>query len=253
MAWISIKRKLRLSQAERVSIVNAHVYRTNGLRRRIDGEQKPPVAMATFAMDEDLSYSAAVEQPTAGAIEEEQDEEQYEEPAPGELLPPPDFKPFFTLVEDPETGEHIHPTVHYVFADDDPEILTSAALDALEVAENDEATRTTPAEVRERYVIVDLAADAKSVAATSSMSADWQAVKIALTQAPSWGEDPNNSERGLMLKISGQDSKATSEYKRNNRRHGHSARLDELAQEFNQRLENLDKLLERTQNASNDE
>lgn len=46
--------------------------------------------------------------------------------------PHPQFQPFFTLVEDANTGEYHHPTVHYIFSDDDTDILTEAAERSLE-------------------------------------------------------------------------------------------------------------------------
>lgn len=46
--------------------------------------------------------------------------------------PIPSFQPFFTLIEDTLTNEHHHPTVHYIFADDDADIITDAALRSLE-------------------------------------------------------------------------------------------------------------------------
>lgn len=42
------------------------------------------------------------------------------------------FHPFFTLIEDSLTTEHHHPTVHYIFADDEQDIITEAACRALE-------------------------------------------------------------------------------------------------------------------------
>ncbi|RHZ53733.1 uncharacterized protein CDV56_105699 [Aspergillus thermomutatus] len=44
----------------------------------------------------------------------------------------PSFQPFFTLIEDANTSEYYHPTVHYIFSDDDTDIVTEAALRALE-------------------------------------------------------------------------------------------------------------------------
>ena len=44
----------------------------------------------------------------------------------------PSFQPFFTLIEDSVTNEHHHPTVHYIFADDDADIIAEAALRSLE-------------------------------------------------------------------------------------------------------------------------
>lgn len=49
------------------------------------------------------------------------------------------FQPFFTLVEDANTGEYHHPTVHYIFSDDDTDILTEAAVRSLE-SEQDSST-----------------------------------------------------------------------------------------------------------------
>lgn len=46
--------------------------------------------------------------------------------------PDPDFKPFFTLIEDQNSGDYHHPTVHYIFSDDDPDFITEASLRALQ-------------------------------------------------------------------------------------------------------------------------
>ncbi|PYH86854.1 hypothetical protein BO82DRAFT_428204 [Aspergillus uvarum CBS 121591] len=48
------------------------------------------------------------------------------------IPPTSSFQPFFTLIEDANTGEYYHPTVHYIFADDDTDIVTEATLRALE-------------------------------------------------------------------------------------------------------------------------
>jgi hypothetical protein len=45
---------------------------------------------------------------------------------------PPSFQPLFTLIEDANTSEYHHPAVHYIFSDDDTDIVTEAALRALE-------------------------------------------------------------------------------------------------------------------------
>lgn len=44
----------------------------------------------------------------------------------------PPFRPFFTLVEDAHSAEYYHPTVHYIFSDDDTDLITEAALRSLE-------------------------------------------------------------------------------------------------------------------------
>lgn len=56
-----------------------------------------------------------------------EDEDQAEEEDGGSKL-----TPFFTLIADESSGAHYHPTVHYVFADDDAEIITRAACNQLE-------------------------------------------------------------------------------------------------------------------------
>ncbi|EXJ79101.1 hypothetical protein A1O3_08602 [Capronia epimyces CBS 606.96] len=50
----------------------------------------------------------------------------------GQSITIPSFQPFFTLIEDSVTSEHYHPTVHYVFADDDSEIIAEAACRSLQ-------------------------------------------------------------------------------------------------------------------------
>ncbi|KAL4955076.1 anaphase-promoting complex subunit 11 RING-H2 finger-domain-containing protein [Aspergillus filifer] len=50
-------------------------------------------------------------------------------------------QPFFTLIEDAHTGEYYHPTVHYIFSDDDTDIVAEAALRSLET-DQDNAPNT---------------------------------------------------------------------------------------------------------------
>jgi hypothetical protein len=155
----------------------------------------------------------------------------YEEAPPEALLPPPDFKPFFTFIEDPETGEYHHPSVHYVFSDDDQDIVTEAALRALEPS--------TDAEAEERVLIVDMAADGKTVESASSMSPQWQNLTTTIGQAPSWGDAGSGAERGLMVKISGKESKDDGL--------SHKARkgmdMGESVSRFGQELARLDAIL----------
>ncbi|EXJ64976.1 hypothetical protein A1O7_01315 [Cladophialophora yegresii CBS 114405] len=56
----------------------------------------------------------------------------------------PSFQPFFTLIEDSVTNEHYHPTVHYIFADDDTDMITEAALRSLEVLDPSQRAGTGP-------------------------------------------------------------------------------------------------------------
>ncbi|KAI5370224.1 hypothetical protein Slin15195_G011020 [Septoria linicola] len=115
------------------------------------------------------------------------------------LQPPDNFKPFFTLVEDPVTGEHHHPTVHYIFADDDPEILSNAALETLDTSQHTESFES------DRIVLVDMGPDGRQVGSTCSFSSKWQGIGTSVTQAPSWGND-SVMPKQLMLRISGHGS-----------------------------------------------
>lgn len=109
------------------------------------------------------------------------------------IIAPPELRPYFTLVEDTVTGEHTHPVVHYVFSDDDPDIVTSSVLDATDA--------TTPSQ---RVVIVDVSADARTIVSAHSLSPTWQVHQAAISQAPSWNESgPTQTTEGLMLRIQG--------------------------------------------------
>ena len=86
---------------------------------------------------------------------------------------PPTFQPFFILIEDPITHEHHHPTVHYIFADDDPDIITDAACRSLEDTQDyappyattsasttddrdSQSLHPPVAEVKEHYLVLDV-------------------------------------------------------------------------------------------------
>ncbi|KAJ5313067.1 hypothetical protein PENANT_c018G01053 [Penicillium antarcticum] len=73
-----------------------------------------------------------------------------EEPEVQEQHPSnPTFQPFFALVEDAHTSDYYHPNVHYIFSDDDTDIVTEAALrsltaqqDALSESKKDQIAQT---------------------------------------------------------------------------------------------------------------
>ncbi|KXT00233.1 hypothetical protein AC578_1228 [Pseudocercospora eumusae] len=147
-----------------------------------------------------------------------------------QLQPPADFKPFFTLIEDPVTREHHHPVVHYVFADDDQDIITNAALETLPPKPLDVN------DVEDRFIIVDMAADGKQVISATSLSANWQGLTTKVAQAPSWGDDSNLADRGLMLHISGQEA-------RGEKRRA-QGEIQGLIKAFDDHLDDLNGLLE---------
>jgi hypothetical protein len=202
-----------------------------------------------YPIDENLFYSAPSQPLADNPTTEEQDVDDtaYQEAATEEILHPPDFKPFFTLIEDPQSGEHHHPTVHYIFSDDDPEILTNAALEALE-ANGEGSQHQVPADhVEERYVIVDMAADGKTVTSASSMSRDWQALQTTITPAPSWGDDTKSEDKGLMLKVSGQESSRVGSAREKRKSVQAGDHIDDLVAAFSERLDSLEEVLGRAQ------
>jgi hypothetical protein len=164
----------------------------------------------------------------------EDSEPPYPEPTSEQtLLPPPNFKPFFNLIEDSTTGEHYHPYVHYIFADDDPVIVTAAAMRSLgldetrylpastpeheherhmhssdqeEPLQNEEEVVNSPLPppvpgAKERYMIIDVGSDGHTIVNAQSLSAEWQITNTSVRPAPSF--DENDEGAGLMLRIEG--------------------------------------------------
>lgn len=154
------------------------------------------------------------------------------EPEPGPLpssesndRPVVQFNPFFTLIEDTTTSEHFHPTVHYIFSDDDTEVLTEVSLEALSLPasthSNDLASsgagassqphqttqrlgnresqlsqrdsqhqrasvNNSDSNTRERYLIVDIGPAGDTVTSVRSFSSSWQPLGAAISKAPTW-------------------------------------------------------------------
>jgi hypothetical protein len=163
--------------------------------------------------------------------DEDEDEIPYPELSSEQtLLPPPNFRPFFTLIEDTASGEHYHPYVHYVFADDDPVIVTAASMrglglddtkylpqDAQDDRESQQAQEGTsedgedpPEEsplpppipgVKEHYLIVDLGADGRTIVDAQSLSSEWQITETSIRTAPSF--DESSPDQGHMLRVEG--------------------------------------------------
>ncbi|KMP06488.1 hypothetical protein CIRG_06169 [Coccidioides immitis RMSCC 2394] len=63
---------------------------------------------------------------------QEQIHQEYEPSHSAQDATPTAFRPFFTLIEDANTSKFHHPTVHYVFSDDDTSLITEAALRSLD-------------------------------------------------------------------------------------------------------------------------
>lgn len=104
----------------------------NDRTRLFDEDGTSAAAAADAAVDETKSY--------AGEREEEEEEEGNDNDS--RLKAPSNFKPFFTLIEDANSSDYHHPTVHYIFSDDDAELMTEASLRAL--VTGTQATSTSP-------------------------------------------------------------------------------------------------------------
>jgi len=125
--------------------------------------------------------------------------------AQNSLLPPPNFKAFYALVEDVQSKEVHHPSVHYVFADDDPEIFASASMRALapQDQQEEQALGSLPIPqpgTEERYILLDLAGDGQTVLDAKSLSADWAITSSSVSKAPTLGGDDGGA---MMLKVAG--------------------------------------------------
>lgn len=152
----------------------------------------------------------------------------------------PPFTPFFTLITDPNNSSIHHPAnIHYIFSDDDPEILTTACLSALSPpsphasTQSPQATSTssssssnrrpskttaqTPSNPKEkssreqRTVILSLSETGDSIVSAHSLTPTWQILSTEITNAPTWDAADADGTRhagGLMLRIEGTDGSA---------------------------------------------
>ena len=119
--------------------------------------------------------------------------------------------------------------MHYVFSDDDPEVITAASLRSLGadevaaatlrrvdseagqgVADDAQMTRDAAlpprrAGVVDRYVLMDMAGDGQTVLGAKSLSADWAITGTSLRNAPTFDDRgvDDGGTAGLMLKVEG--------------------------------------------------
>ncbi|KAI4703032.1 hypothetical protein J4E81_001909 [Alternaria sp. BMP 2799] len=207
---------------------NTAEYRSD--RRASISPRSKSIERAEDPPDDELHEQ---QQPDDALKDEDEDDIPYPEPSDEQpLLPPPNFRPFFTLIEDTTSGEHYHPYTHYVFADDDPTIITAASMRGLGLddtkylphdapgggerrrnqgsEEGDE--QDSPVEsplpppipgVKEHYLIIDVGADGRTVVDAQSLSSEWQITDTDVRIAPSFDED--SPDQGYMLRIQGID------------------------------------------------
>ena len=201
-----------------------------------------------------------------GRGEEEEEEEQ--------ALSRPSFNPFFVLVEDVNTFEHFHPTVHYLFSDDDTEILTDACVDALSATSHSRPRSLTSSQQRpmnsgsaenqlggplqlsqratpydssnERYIVVDIGPSGDNVTGVHSFTSDWQALGAEVTDAPTWETDElpkSDQTTGLMLRIEGVQNLRYGELPTGKEELGSEEARLELVELFEKRMNTLRKVI----------
>ncbi|EER23089.1 hypothetical protein D8B26_004394 [Coccidioides posadasii str. Silveira] len=87
-----------------------------------------PSAVSNEVSDEAVTSSPDQQQDHG----QEQIHQEYEPSHSAQDATLTSFRPFFTLIEDANTSKFYHPTVHYVFSDDDTSLITEAALRSLD-------------------------------------------------------------------------------------------------------------------------
>ncbi|KAI8281494.1 hypothetical protein K4K60_004150 [Colletotrichum sp. SAR11_57] len=157
-------------------------------------DAKPAPAVETVVTDTDADPQQQQQQPT-------------EDHQPSDAHPStPKLDPagFFTLVSNASTNTTHHPTVRYIFADDDPDVLTSALAAqhaANQVSSSSSSAAAAGAPANNRAILLDVVPgeDGRwTVASAASLSADF-----AVTQASIERQEGEKEGGGMVLKIDG--------------------------------------------------
>jgi hypothetical protein len=113
--------------------------------------------------------------------------------------PSTSFAPFFTLITSTNSTTTHHPTVHYIFSDDDTDVLTDALLHIADRAEAPPPT-ASKSEAKERYIVVNINESGETVRQAYSLTGDWQVLTAEVGKAPTReGEESG----GMMLRVEG--------------------------------------------------
>jgi hypothetical protein len=120
------------------------------------------------------------------------------------------------MITDAESGETYHPTTYYVFADDEPDVLSSAALHALD-SSSVQAQREADAKAlieggvkeEERYILVAMGQEGTNVVGAKSLTPSWAVTNAEVRAAPTFDGGEGEGSDGLMLMIEGLTSGAS--------------------------------------------
>ncbi|KAL0935003.1 anaphase-promoting complex subunit 11 [Colletotrichum truncatum] len=167
--------------------------------------QKAPATTSDNRASPDITTADA----SAEADHQLDDAEPEPEPEPEPVAPKLDPAGFFTLVSNSTTNTTHHPTVKYIFLDDDPDILTSALATqhaANQVpapsASTSKTGRSQP-NPADRTILLDMVPGPDgqwAISSAASLSADF-----AVTEA-SISRQEGEKEGGMVLKIDGVES-----------------------------------------------
>lgn len=215
----------------------------------LSAEAAQAAPLAGAAQPSPSPSPAPAVQPDQQPVEPEQSQQQPQPPQEYTGLDSPDqqqqqqplppFQPLFTLVTDSTTGATHHAHVHYIFSDDEPDLLTDALGQYSTQHQQQQQTTTTSSSgststkpappTTDRAILLDLVpkpstgdpsssssaavAPAYDVAWASSLSADWAVVSAKMTPmsaddndtADTMATPARGADGGLMLRIEGVD------------------------------------------------
>ncbi|KAI8236452.1 hypothetical protein K4K55_003815 [Colletotrichum sp. SAR 10_96] len=182
-----------------------------------DQQHQAPAApgAASLSSSQTQKTADAKPAPTVETVITDTDAEppQQQQQQPAEDHQPSDAHPatpkldpagFFTLVSNASTNTTHHPTVRYIFADDDPDVLTSALAAqhaANQASSSSSSAAAAGAPANNRAILLDVVPgeDGRwTVASAASLSADF-----AVTQASIERQEGEKEGGGMVLKIDG--------------------------------------------------
>ncbi|KAH9230201.1 hypothetical protein K456DRAFT_1727861 [Colletotrichum gloeosporioides 23] len=162
-------------------------------------DAKPAPAVETVVTDTDADPQQQQQQPA-----------ENHQPSDAPATPKLDPAGFFTLVSNASTNTTHHPTVRYIFADDDPDVLTfalAAQHAANQASSSSSSAAAAGAPTNNRAILLDVVPgeDGRwTVASAASLSADF-----AVTQASIERQEGEKEGGGMVLKIDGVESEGS--------------------------------------------
>lgn len=104
------------------------------------------------------------------------------------------------MITDERSGETYHPSTYYLFADDEADVLSQAALHALDSYIPEEGDQQNE---EERYVLLDLDREGMVVSSVKSLAPGWAVTNAEVRAAPTFDAGDGKGGDGLMLMVEG--------------------------------------------------